>query len=339
MKTYAGLDLHGDNVYCAIADETDRRLFEKRFPCEVETIAKSLEPYRDSLQAVIVESTFNWYWLVDGLQERHFPVKLANPCGMVPYRGLKHADDRSDAFLLAKMDRLGILPVGYIYPKAERAIRDLCRRRMRTVQQRATQVVSLGSLLTRETGQQFNANDIYTLTDTALDHLLPNPHVRQAADVMWQHIVFLAQQIGGMERTLLQLVRPTSTYQQLLTVPGIGPILAMTIALEIGEIGRFKSAGDYASYCRTVRSVWTSNDKKKGRGYAKNGNKYLAWAYVEAAHYMTRWCPEAKTYVQRKLDRTGLRVVAIKSLAAKLAKACFFMIRDGAPFEVKKMFG
>jgi transposase len=338
MDAYVGLDLHGDNVYCGISDENDKRLFEKRFPCDIETISRELEPYRTCLKGVAVESTFNWYWLVDGLKERGFPVRLASPSGMEQYNGLKHGNDKSDAFFLAKMMRLGILPEGYIYPKEERAVRDLLRRRMRLVQIRSGRILSLEALWNRETGRELSSNAAKTLTEKDIEEALNDKHVRMSAKQMTEHGTFLNGQIKDIEKLVLKQADLKSEFAGLLTVPGIGKILAMTIVMETGAIGRFPSPGNYASYCRTVNSELSSNGKKKGKGNTKNGNRFLAWAYVEAANFMVRHCPEAKSYFQRKMART-LRVVAIKSLAAKIAKASFFIMRDGVAFDVKKMFG
>ncbi len=119
---------------------------------------------------------------------------------------------------------------------------------------------------------------------------------------------------------------------------GIGDILGLTIALETGDIGRFAKVGNYASYCRCVGSEWLSNGTRKGRGNTKNGNKWLAWAYVEASHFAVRFSPEAKRYSQRKAAKTN-RIVATKAVAHKLARACFYVIRDGTPFERKRCFG
>jgi transposase len=123
----------------------------------------------------------------------------------------------------------------------------------------------------------------------------------------------------------------------LLTVDGIGKILAMTIMLETGDIRRFKSVGNYVSYCRCVKSVRLSNYKTKGKGNAKNGNKYLSWAFVEAATYAIRWNDRIKRYFQRKCARTK-RVVAIKAIAHKLARACYHIMSDGGEFDVNRAF-
>ena len=127
-------------------------------------------------------------------------------------------------------------------------------------------------------------------------------------------------------------------YAKLLDLPGVGKILALTIQLETGPASRFLKVGNYASYCRKVESRWFSNEKAKGRGNAKNGNKYLAWAYVEAANFGRRFCPGAQRFYQRKLAKTN-SVIAIKALANKIARASYFLMRDQVPFDEAKLFG
>ena len=114
--------------------------------------------------------------------------------------------------------------------------------------------------------------------------------------------------------------------------------MGLTITLETGDIGRFAGAGKYTSYSRCVKSKRISNSKKKGEGNRKNGNKYLEWAYVEAANFARRFCPEAKRYYQRKMAKTN-QIVATKALASKISKACYFIMRDQEVFKKEKLFG
>jgi transposase len=120
-------------------------------------------------------------------------------------------------------------------------------------------------------------------------------------------------------------------------MPGVGHILGLTVMLEADDFSRFESPGNYASYCRCVKSERNSNKKKKGEGNRKNGNKYLAWAYVEAAHLIIRFCPEANAFYQQKKTRTN-GAIATKALANKLARATFCMMRDQTMFDVKRSF-
>jgi transposase len=127
-------------------------------------------------------------------------------------------------------------------------------------------------------------------------------------------------------------------FEKLLTIPGVGNILGLTIMLEVGDIRRFAKVGDYSSYCRCVESKRLSNGKKKGENNKKNGNKYLAWAYVEAAQFARRYCAKAQSFYQSKEAKTK-PVVAIKALSNKLSKASYYIMRDQVAFDEEKLFG
>ena len=118
---------------------------------------------------------------------------------------------------------------------------------------------------------------------------------------------------------------------------GVGEVLALTITLETGDIGRFAHVGNFTSYCRCVGSEKLSNGKKKGQGNSKNGNKYLAWAFVEAANFAIRFNEQAKRFYQRKAAKRN-RVVALKAVAHKLARASYYVMRDQVPFDSTKLF-
>jgi len=147
-----------------VIDGTDKIVFKKRIPNDLSKILSMLEPYRTQLVTVVVESTYNWYWLVDGLMEAGYPVKLANPAAIVQYDGIKQANDLTDAAFLAHLARLDILPTGYIYPKEDRPVRDLLRRRTLLVRQRTAVILSLQNLFTRQAGLNLSWRKIRRLT-------------------------------------------------------------------------------------------------------------------------------------------------------------------------------
>jgi transposase len=338
MEHIVGIDLHASNGYYGIIDATGKRVFQKRLANDLVSVLSALQPYKETITSIVVESTYNWYWLVDGLKENGYPVQLANPGGFKPYRGLKHADDKSDAFFLTELKRHGILPEGHIYPKEERPIRDLVRRRMFLVQQRTSHLLSFQALLSRQTGKALSSNAIRKLPESEVQQFFDDEHLALSGEINIALMRFLSAKILHIEQAVLKQVALRPEYKKLKTVPGIGDILAVTIMLETGAIDRFAGVGNYASYCRCVKSIHTSNQKKKGEGNRKNGNKYLEWAYVEAANFARRFCPQAQQYYQRKLARTN-KIVATKSLAAKLCKASYFIMRDQVAFKVEKIFG
>lgn len=119
MELYAAFDLHANNSLLGIIDGDGKRVFKKRLHNERELMLEVLRPHKEHIVGIAVESTYNWYWMVDALMEEGYRVHLANPSEIQKYEGLKHADDNHDAFWLAQMLRLGILPEGYIYPKQD----------------------------------------------------------------------------------------------------------------------------------------------------------------------------------------------------------------------------
>ncbi len=173
MKRYAGIDLHANNSVVVVSDEEDHVLYQKRLRNELSEIVRALTPHQELLQGIVVESTYNWYWLVDGLMAAGYRVHLANTTAIEQYKGLKHTDDESDARWLAHVLRLGILPEGYIYPKEERAVRDLLRKRSQLVRQRTMNLLSIQNLLTRNTGSSLSGHRIKQLTIAEVEQLLP----------------------------------------------------------------------------------------------------------------------------------------------------------------------
>jgi len=337
LKTYAGIDLHSSNNYVGIIDENDKRLYKKRLPNRIDDVLTALSPFKDSLDGIVVESTYNWYWLVDGLMEKGYKVHLANPSAMQQYEGLKHTDDQSDAFWLAHMDRLKILPQGYIYPKEERPIRDLLRRRLLFVRHRTSHILSLQSMMTRNLGYKPSNNDIRKLKEEDAEDLFDSPNLVAMAQNSISTIKFLKQVIKRIEKTVASQVNMRKEFEMLLTIPGVGLILGLTIMLEVGDISRFHSVGNYSSYCRCVGSKKISNGKKKGENNKRNGNKYLAWAYVEAANFAARYCNSAQRFYQRKMaEKNG--IVATKALSNKICRASYYLMRDHVPFDESNLF-
>ena len=133
MKLYGGIDLHSNNSVVAVIDEQDRIVFQKRIANELQRIVFALAAFKQHLVGVVVESTFNGYWLVGGLMFAGYRVHLANPAAIEQYSGLKYTADEHDARWLAHLLRLRILREGYIYPREARAVRDLMRRRIQLV--------------------------------------------------------------------------------------------------------------------------------------------------------------------------------------------------------------
>jgi len=319
-------------------DLDGQRVASRKVPCELKEVVKFLAPFKKRLEKVAVESTYNWYWLVDGLKALKYPVVLANPAGMEQYNGIKHADDTNDAFFVAELLRLKILPTGHIYDAQLRPVRDLLRRRLTLVHHRTALMLSFKSLYTRTTGQEMTLSQLKEMEIQKAQQLYKHPANQLIAGMQIEHIEQLSQSIAKIEKGVLACARELPCYTKLLSLPGVGKILGMTITMEVGEIKRFANPGNFASYCRAVEAKRTSNDKKKGANNSKCGNRYLAWAFVEAANFAKRYDEQCRKWYDRKAAKTS-NVIATKALACKLAKAAWYLMAEGTYYDPARMFG
>jgi transposase len=334
MTYYAAIDLHCNQSTLVMIDEKDRQVLRERLPNNLELILYRLSPYSQQVFGIAVESTFNWYWLVDGLIEAGYRVELVQTSQVKKYEGLKEQNDWTESFWLAHLLRLGILPTGYIYPRETRAIRDLFRKRLRLVSQRTAHILSLESLYNRCTGRQISARKVRDLSPEDFG----NADWGLMALTSQRLLASLDQEIKRLEKRVADAVANHDPYQILQTIGGVGKILGATISLETGDLKRFKNVGNYASYCRCVRSKKTSNQKKKGEGNRKNGNSYLALAWMEAAQGALVWQEKARRFYQRKKSKKNVWV-ARKTLAHKLCRAGYFMMRDQKEYCSSLLFG
>ena len=248
MELYAGFDLHATNSFLGIVDKRGGRVFGKKLYNDLELILEVLRSRKGGIVGVAVESTYNWYWMVDGLMEEGYRVHLANPSQIQKYEGLKHADDKHDAFWLAELLRLGILAEGYIYPKEERPVRDLLRKRGHLVKIRTSLILSLQNIIARNYGVRLNVNDVKRLRQDRVSPVFEeDDDLALAGMVSKETIDFLTRKIHQIERAVEGKIRLKQPYRYLLTLPGVGKVLALTIMLETGSISRFAKVGNYVS--------------------------------------------------------------------------------------------
>jgi len=222
MTCYSGIDLHSNNSVVLVSDEADRVLYQRRLPNDLPTILAALEPHRGELAGVVVESTYNWYWLVDGLQAAGYRVHLANTTAIKRYEGIKHSGDETDAAYLAHLLRLGILPTGYICPPEERAVRDLARKRLQLVRTRSSQVLAVENIVARQTGAGISANVVKRLERETVAALNLPEDVRRALAANVAVIKTLNAEIGKLEARLRERVRLRTPFRLITTAPGIG---------------------------------------------------------------------------------------------------------------------
>lgn len=337
-KLIAGLDLHSNNVMIGLMNQEGKRVAHRKLECDLKQITEFLSPFKPQLQSMAVESTFNWYWLVDGLRSQGYPLDLANPAKIQQYEGIKHVDDKDDAFHLAELQRLNILPKAHVYDPMLRPVRDLLRRRVSLVHQRTALLLSFKSLHARTTGKPLDLADAKKMEPKEASKLYEHPANQLIAKIQAEHIQALDKSIQRIEKAVLGCARELPLYEKLVSIPGIGRILGMTITMEVGELKRFTTDGNFASYCRLVDAKRLSNGKRKAENNRKCGNKYLSWAFVEAANFARRYDLRCRRWYDRKAAKTN-PIIAIKALACKLAKAAWHVMAGQCSYNEKRMFG
>ena len=338
---YSGIDLSARDSHLCVVDENLSIHLHQKTANELLGIAHLLEPFKPNLQ-IVVESTFNWYWLVDGLADLGFHVSLAHTLGLAMITQAKVKTDRRDAFTLAKLLRAGVIPKAYIYPASTRPIRDLLRRRHRLVEMRAYEYGSLRQLLLREGFLTSSRNQIRLADDEDLKQWFSHPLVVMSASHQIERISLLSHQITELEQQILRLTSDNPDYKRLLEVSGVGKILALTILYEVGDISRFQSVRHFSSYCRLVPGVAQSGQLSRRGRSSKQGNAYLKSAFNQAAVVAVRCYPQVKRCYERHLARhrgSARKLVAYNVIAHKLAQAVYYILRDRSDYQEELIFG
>ncbi len=199
-------------------------------------------------------------------------------------------------------------------------------------------MLSFKSQFVRTTGETMTLSRLKGLEIPEAQALYDHPANQLIAGMQIQHIEQLSQSVEKIEKAVLASARELPYYAKLETLPGVGRILGMTITMEVGDIRRFAGPGNFASYCRAVEARRTSNDKPKGRNNSKCGNRYLAWAFVEAANFARRYDPQCRQWYDRKAARTS-KVLATKTLTANWPRRHLYLMAEQVDYEPGRMFG
>lgn len=340
-KYYGGIDLGARYSQICVINDRVSKLVQKKVKNEWSQILPLLGPFQEGIK-LVVESTFNWYWLIDGLQDEGYDVCLAHTLGLSMITKAKIKTDKRDAFTLAKLLKAEVIPEAYIYPKETRHIRDLLRRRLKLVNKRAEELAFINRSFLGLGCLNHTREDIQNLKWEDIVNLDVDPMVQFNFSLQLDRIALYSKQIKELEDTVLSMAKQNEEFQMLLTLPGIGPILAMTIFYEVGEIFRFKNAKHFASYCRVVPGVAQSGKScRRGRG-SKQGNHYLKWALSLGATHAVRSYPKIRKYFNKHLNRhvgNARKIITYNIIAHKLAQAVYQVMRYRVPYKEELMFG
>jgi transposase len=341
MIFYSGIDLHSRQSTICVIDDKDNIQLRITVPNQIEQILQPLQSFTP-FPEVAVEATLNWYWLVDGLQEAGFKVKLAHPFGLQIIKKAKVKTDNRDAFNLARLLRLDALPESYIYPKTKRPIRDLLRRRQKIVSLRASDYVTLQRVF-----QQYAIPDLASIgakkiNPRDIESQVNEPAIKCRCQMELERIGLYSRQIQACEDIIIPSLADDPNFKRIQTIPGIGNILGAIILYETGDINRFKSAKHYCSYARVVPGIaQSSSTTRRGKG-SKQGNPYLKFAFNQAAALAVRYCQPIRKFRQKHLVRKRSRarkLISISIVSHKLAKAAYYILTRKEPFRMEMMFG
>jgi transposase len=327
---YAGIDLGARSSWLCVVDAKGVKRLNRRIANDPAQILAVLDPFRGRLRAV-VESTFNWYWLVDLLQDHEIEVKLAHPLYLKAIAYAKVKTDQVDAHTLAQLLRLDYIPEAFIYPRDLRPTRNLLRRRHRLVSWRSDLYRVLHFHLISHNITTFGRNAIKQLDGRHLRGLLTHAHDRRASLAMLHLIASLDQEIAELDEQVSKALFRKKPVVLLKTIPGVGKVLAATIYLEVGQIHRFASDKAFASYCRLAPTVSQSGAVTRQGKNRRQGNRLLKWAFSEAAQMAVQRYPQIREQFHRLLKRKKKRILAKSILAHKLAVAAFHVLSDEQP--------
>lgn len=333
-----GIDLHSRQMFMCLMDSKGNKLVHTNIEGnDFKYFLKKIQPFRKSL-TVCCECTFNWYWLADACQMEHIEFVLAHALYMKAIHGGKNKNDRIDSEKIAHLLRSNMIPPSYVYPAEKRPARDLLRRRTQLVWRRATLLSQLTCSM-YVLGQQPIKKTQHKVRDVWFDQLRPhyeNPLTKMAAEANMYMVKEYDKTIEKLELTILKHTKKEycRDFNLLQTIPGVGDIIGLTILYEVDTISRFDSVQDFSSFCRLVKGSISSAGKFKGLKGSKLGNPYLRWAFGEAAVICKRANPDIKAYAD-KLESVHPKPKANAILANKLARAVYFMLKNGKGFDPK----
>jgi transposase len=328
--------LHNRNLYVCIVDRDGEIHQHRSMRSKDRELLSVLKPFRPDV-TVSVECTFSWYWVGDLCRQEEIPFALGHALYMGAIHGAKKKNDRVDAEKIARLTASGLLPMAYAYPWENRGTRDLLRRRLRFVRQRSEMYTHTHHLNTQSHLEPIGTGVKSPPKRKTLSERFRDPEVRMNVEANVATIEHLDGLVKRLEKHIL--AKAKDNYQKeltlLLSIPGVGPITALTILYEIDTIERFETRQQFASYARLVKCVHESDGKNYGYGGKKIGNPYLKWAFSEAAVHVVEFCEPVKKLHQR-LSRKHNKGKAYTLLAHKLGRSVYYMLRRGQVFDVKR---
>ena len=342
MKQYIACDMHKRYSVFELTDEAGNA----REPVRIEHERESVRAFLKSLPSgapVAVETMGSWYWMIDDIEEAGLEPRLVHAGKAKVMMGHIHKTDKLDAHGLNELQRTGTLPTVWIPPKALRDLRELTRYRMTlthirtTLKNRVHATLAKYAIVIEEVSDLFGKQGRALLQDRVGG--LP-PETRRCFNSHLDTLDYLEEEIQEMQRRILELVQQTPQMKLLMTLPGVGPILATVIALELGTVERFLSAEKLAGYCGVVPRVIASGGKCRFGRSVRQANQYLKWAFVEAANVITlqqkRWPQMHVVKLYHRIKARKCHAIAAVAVARHLAEAAYWILKKGEAYREPK---
>jgi len=333
---YCGIDLHARNMYACVMNREGDVLLHRNMRNEFPLFLEAIAPYREEL-AVGVESTFNWYWLADACQQTGLPFYLGHALYMKAVHGGKKKNDRIDSKVIADLLRCNLFPLAYAYPEKMRATRDLLRRRHRFVALRGEGYAHIQNTFSQHALLDLTAEEVRKKTTRrTIPQRLDHPDLSMTVDCDLDMIEAFDSVVYKIEKQIWKQAKhhDRRVLSTLMTTPGIGEMLALTILYEIHTIDRFQSAQHFSSYARLVKVERSSAGKPThdGKANRKIGNPHLKWAFSEIILHAQRQCEPIKKYYDRLQSKHGPGK-AKSIIAHKFGVAVYYMLKNGEAFD------
>ena len=334
-RFYAGVDLHARSLFLVVLDRDGQERFSRNLPAAPEPFLRAVRPFRDGL-VVGCECMHCWYWLADACREHAIAFVLGHAWAMKAVHGSKTKCDRHDAQAIARLLRGGNFPLAYAYPKERRGLRDLLRARLRLVRQRAELYGHVHTARRQANLPPVSSDVKYVRKRAAITADIDDPFVRRVGTHLGL-LESLDTTIRRLEAEIEDAAReifPTEL-AVLQSTPGVGPVLSLTILLEIDTIDRFETRQQFCSYARLCGAVQESAGQRTGAGNRKAGNAWLKWAFSEAAVLSAQKDERIGRLLERLASKLG-KAKALSALAHKLGRAFYHVLHTKEVFDVNR---
>jgi len=334
---YISFDVHRKYTWATVEDQAAQVVRERRIDHRHGALRRFLSGCEPGL-SVAVETVGNWYWVVDEIEEGGFEPKLVNARLAKLMIGQVNKTDKLDNRGLNRLQRAGTLPTVWIPPAAVRDARELPRTRMMLVGQRTQLKNRVHSTLAKYGLNLPEVSDLFGRAGRqALSRLMKQlpPNTVQATQAVLGHLEGLEQAITAVQQRISEVFQDSAENKLLRSLPGVGPILAVVIATEIGACARFGSAERFASYAGTVPRIHASGGKSYAGRVRMDVNAYLKWAFVEAANAALLQ-GDRYGHVRRLYDRIRARRghgKAVVAVARHLAEAAYWVLTKQEPYQ------